>query len=41
MIFVFGKMSEVMDAQNCFHCGLDIIKEEEIFFDEPQMVLGY
>ena len=32
MIFVFGKMSEVMDAQNCFHCGLDIIKEEEIFF---------
>ena len=22
-----------MDAQNCFHCGLDIIKEEEIFFD--------
>ena len=26
-------MSEVMDAQNCFHCGLDIIKEEEIFFD--------
>ena len=33
MIFVFGKMSEVMDAQNCFHCGLDIIKEEEIFFD--------
>ena len=33
MIFVFGNMSEVMDAQNCFHCGLDIIKEEEIFFD--------
>ncbi len=33
MIFVFGKMSEVMDAQNCFHCGLDIIKEEEIIFD--------
>ena len=22
-----------MDTQNCFHCGLDIIKEEEIVFD--------
>ncbi|MFV5701146.1 heavy metal translocating P-type ATPase [Flavobacterium sp. XS2P12] len=22
-----------MDTQNCFHCGLDIIKEEEIIFD--------
>ncbi|WP_134386793.1 heavy metal translocating P-type ATPase metal-binding domain-containing protein [Flavobacterium psychrophilum] len=22
-----------MDTQNCFHCGLDIIKEEEILFD--------
>lgn len=22
-----------MGAQNCFHCGLDIIKEEEIIFD--------
>ena len=22
-----------MDTQNCFHCGLDIIKEDEIFFD--------
>ncbi|WP_114753454.1 heavy metal translocating P-type ATPase [Flavobacterium glaciei] len=22
-----------MDIQNCFHCGLDIIKEEEIIFD--------
>ncbi len=25
-----------MDAQNCFHCGLDIIKEEQIIFDEKQ-----
>ena len=33
MIFVFGKMSKVMDPQDCFHCGLDIIKEEEIIFD--------
>lgn len=33
MIFVLGKMSKVMDTQNCFHCGLDIIKEEEIIFD--------
>jgi Cu+-exporting ATPase len=23
-----------MDAQNCFHCGLDIVKEEEIVFDD-------
>lgn len=23
-----------MEGQNCFHCGLDIIKEEEIIFDE-------
>ncbi|RDI57524.1 Cu+-exporting ATPase [Flavobacterium glaciei] len=33
MTFVSGKMSKVMDIQNCFHCGLDIIKEEEIIFD--------
>lgn len=33
MTFVLGKMSKVMDTQNCFHCGLDIIKEEEIIFD--------
>lgn len=33
MTFVSGKMSKVMDTQNCFHCGLDIIKEEEIIFD--------
>jgi Cu+-exporting ATPase len=26
-------MSKVMDTQNCFHCGLNIIKEEEIIFD--------
>ena len=34
MTFVQGKMSKVMDTQNCFHCGLDIIKEEEIIFDD-------
>jgi Cu+-exporting ATPase len=27
-------MSKVMDTHNCFHCGLDIIKTEEIIFDE-------
>ncbi|EIA08290.1 heavy metal translocating P-type ATPase [Flavobacterium frigoris] len=25
-----------MDTQNCFHCGLDIIKVEEIVFDEKK-----
>ncbi|HEY4627678.1 MAG TPA: heavy metal translocating P-type ATPase metal-binding domain-containing protein [Flavobacterium sp.] len=25
-----------MDTQNCFHCGLDIIKAEEIIFDEKE-----
>lgn len=25
-----------MDTQNCFHCGLDIVKEGEIFFDEKK-----
>ena len=25
-----------MDGQNCFHCGLEIVKEEEIIFDEKQ-----
>lgn len=23
-----------MDTQNCFHCGLDIVKQDEIIFDE-------
>ncbi|CAN1491318.1 ZntA Cation transport ATPase [Flavobacteriaceae bacterium] len=23
-----------MDTQNCFHCGLDIVKEDEIIFDD-------
>ena len=31
--FAKGKMSKVMDAQKCFHCGLDIVKEERIEFD--------
>ena len=26
-------MSKVMDTQNCFHCGIEIIKEDEIIFD--------
>lgn len=34
--FASGKMSKVMDTQNCFHCGLDIIKSEEIIFDEKK-----
>lgn len=34
--FGTGKMSKVMDTQNCFHCGLDIIKVEEIIFDEKK-----
>ena len=29
-----GKMSIVMDTQNCFHCGLDIVEKEEIIFDD-------
>lgn len=32
--FVPGKMSKVMDTQNCFHCGLDIVKADEIIFDD-------
>ena len=31
--FAKGKISKVMDAQKCFHCGLDIVKEERIEFD--------
>jgi Cu+-exporting ATPase len=27
-------MSKIMDTQNCFHCGLDVIKAEEIIFDD-------
>jgi len=27
-------MSKFMDTQNCFHCGNDIIKAEEIIFDD-------
>lgn len=29
-------MSKVMDTPNCFHCGLDILKEDEIVFDEKK-----
>jgi Cu+-exporting ATPase len=31
--FAKGKMSKVMDAQKCFHCGFDIVKVERIEFD--------
>jgi Cu+-exporting ATPase len=34
--FVTGKMSKVMDTQNCFHCGLNIVVEDEIVFDEKK-----
>tara|TARA_R110002111_G_scaffold247237_1_gene310364 strand:- start:2068 stop:4458 length:2391 start_codon:yes stop_codon:yes gene_type:complete len=27
-------MSKIMDTQNCFHCGLDVIKADEIIFDD-------
>ena len=29
-------MSKFMDTHNCFHCGLDIIKAEEIIFDNKE-----
>ena len=32
--FVTGKMSKFMDTNNCFHCGNEIIKKDEIIFDE-------
>jgi P-type Cu+ transporter len=34
--FVSCKSEINMRLQNCFHCGLDIVKEEEIIFDEKQ-----
>ena len=30
------KLEKFMEVQNCFHCGLDIVKEEEIIFDEKK-----
>lgn len=30
------KNGKFMDVQKCFHCGLDIIKDEQIVFDEKQ-----
>lgn len=30
------KLEKFMEVQNCFHCGLDIVKEEEIVFDEKK-----
>jgi Cu+-exporting ATPase len=38
-VFAVGKMSKVMDTnKNCFHCGLKIEQEGEIFFDENHFV---
>jgi Cu+-exporting ATPase len=34
--FVACKIKKNMEGQNCFHCGLDIIKEEEIVFDDKK-----
>jgi Cu+-exporting ATPase len=31
--FATGKMSKVMESNNCFHCGIEIIKSEQIVFD--------
>jgi Cu+-exporting ATPase len=33
---VSGKMSKVMDTSKCFHCGLTIVKEDKILFDEKE-----
>lgn len=30
------KLEKFMEVQNCFHCGLDIVKEEEIVFDDKK-----
>ena len=29
-------MSKVMESNNCFHCGIEIIKSEQIVFDEKK-----
>ncbi len=34
--FATGKMSKVMESNNCFHCGIEIIKSEQIVFDEKK-----
>lgn len=31
--FALGKMSKVMESNNCFHCGIEIIQSELIVFD--------
>ena len=31
--FALGKMSRVMESNNCFHCGIEIIQSELIVFD--------
>jgi Cu+-exporting ATPase len=31
--FATGKMSKVMESNNCFHCGIEIIQSELIVFD--------
>ena len=32
--FVFVKLKKNIKVQNCFHCGLEIIEKEQIFFDD-------
>jgi Cu+-exporting ATPase len=32
--FALGKMSKVMESNNCFHCGIEIIQSEQIVFDD-------
>lgn len=34
MTFVTGKMSKFMDTDKCFHCGNEVLKKDEIIFDE-------
>ena len=29
-----------MDTQNCFHCGLDVVKAEEIIFDDTEIFVA-
>lgn len=36
MTFVSGKMSKSMVTENCFHCGNEINKKDEVIFDEKK-----
>ena len=31
------KTEKLMDINSCFHCGLDVVKEDEIIFDMSQI----